>query len=106
MTQPARKQKKGAMGVPWYTESAWNEMKKIAEDQENFHASFQEWLAYADRSIVLLTNINRPFIRLDIDPVSYSWWCEKNTLNKDKHSRRLYIQYLLENKQKNPEFTD
>lgn len=106
MAQSVRKHKKGAMGVPWYTESTWNEMKKIAADQDNFHNSFQEWLAYADRSIVHLTNINRPFVRLNIDPISYSWWCKKNSLEKNRESRRQYIQYLLENQQKKSQATE
>ena len=94
------------MGVPWYTERTWNHMKKISEDQDSFHNSFQEWLAFADRSIVLLTNIHRPFIRLDIDPISYSWWCEKNSMGKNKESRRQYIQYLLENQDRDPQVTE
>ena len=96
-----RMNKKSVMGIPWYTEDSWNEMKNISEDKENFHSNFQEWLASADKSIVHLSNQNRPFLRLDIDPISYSWWCDKNSVKKDKDSRRAYIKYVLENKIKN-----
>ncbi|MEM8845133.1 MAG: hypothetical protein AAGB35_08835 [Pseudomonadota bacterium] len=98
MTSGVQNNKKSVMGVPWYTEDTWNEMRNISEDEENFHSNFQEWLATADKSIVLLTTQNRPFLRLDIDPISYSWWCDKNSLKKDRDSRRAYIQYVLDSK--------
>tara|TARA_R110002074_G_scaffold304724_2_gene475976 strand:+ start:33 stop:344 length:312 start_codon:yes stop_codon:yes gene_type:complete len=86
------------VGIPWYSERAWKKMKALADDQENFHASYQVWLAHADKSVVILTNRNKPFERLNIDPVSYSWWCENQSIRRDKESRRKYINYLLENK--------
>ena len=98
MSLPAYKDKQSVMGIPWYTEHTWKQMKDISEDKENFHDNFQTWLASVDKSIVVLTNISRPFLRLDIDPVSYSWWCDKNSMKKDKESRCLYIQYLLQSK--------
>ena len=98
MAQNAFKQKNGFMGVPWYTENTWNEMKNICEDKDSFHNNYQEWLAYSDKSIVLLTSQKRPFLRLDIDPISYTWWCKKNSFKMDKISRRAYTEYLLESK--------
>ena len=100
MSLPAYKDKQSVMGIPWYTENTWQKMKEISEDKENFHENFQTWLAIVDKSIIGLTNINRPFLRLDIDPVSYSWWCDKNSMKKDKESRRQYVQFLLHNKLK------
>jgi hypothetical protein len=84
------------VGIPWYSERSWKKMKEISDDQENFHDSYQVWLAYADKTVVILTNRNKPFERLNIDPVSYSWWCENRSIQRDKESRRMYIQYLLE----------
>lgn len=86
------------VGIPWYSERSWKNMKEIAEDPENFYDSYQVWLAHADKSVVLLTNRGKAFERLKIDPVSYSWWCENHSVKRDKESRRAYIQYLLTNK--------
>ncbi|MFK8026625.1 MAG: hypothetical protein AB8C40_01035 [Gammaproteobacteria bacterium] len=98
MSKPNNHKKQLAVvGIPWYSERSWVKMKEISDDQENFHASYQIWLAHADKSVVLLTNRSKAFERLMIDPVSYSWWCENNSLRRDKESRRMYIQYLLEN---------
>ncbi len=95
-----KKEQRAVVGIPWYTERSWKNMKDISDDQENFHDSYQIWLAHADKSVVILTNRERPFERLNIDPTSYSWWCENQSIPRDKESRRLYIQYLLENKLK------
>ena len=86
------------VGVPWYTERAWTKMKEICVDKDSFHSSYQLWLANVDKSIVLLTNRGKPFEKLNIDPISYDWWCENQALRRDKESRRSYIQYLLNNK--------
>jgi hypothetical protein len=96
--QDNRKEPFAVVGIPWYTERSWNKMQEISDDKENFHASYQVWLAHADKSVVILTNRNKPFERLKIDPVSYSWWCENQTIARDKESRRSYIQYLLQSK--------
>jgi hypothetical protein len=88
------------VGIPWYSERSWKKMKEISADQENFHESYPMWLASADKSVVILTNRNKPFERLKIDPVSYTWWCENQSIQRDKESRRSYIQYLLQNKLK------
>ncbi len=93
-----RKRESAVVGIPWYTERSWRKMKDICDDKESFHESYQVWLAHADKSVVLLTNRGQPFERLKIDPVSFSWWCENQSIKRDKESRRAYVQYLLENK--------
>ena len=94
-SQNSKKEQLAVVGIPWYSERSWRKMKDISDDQENFHNSYQVWLAHADKSVVILTNRNKPFERLQIDPVSYSWWCENQSIRRDKESRRMYIQYLL-----------
>ncbi len=93
-----KKDADAVVGIPWYSERSWKKMKEISTDQDNFHDSYQLWLAHADKSVVILTNRNKPFERLNIDPISYSWWCENQAIKRDKQSRRAYIQYLLEKK--------
>jgi len=97
-SQQNKKESAAIIGIPWYSERSWKKMKEISDDQENFHESYQVWLAHADKSVVILTNRNKPFERFKIDPVSYSWWCENQSFRRDKESRRAYVQYLLENK--------
>ena len=96
--QHNKKEHLSVVGIPWYSERSWKKMKEISADQENFHVSYQVWLAHADKSVVILTNREKPFERLQIDPTSYSWWCENQSIARDKESRRSYIQYLLETK--------
>ena len=99
MTDSAKnKDASAVVGIPWYSERSWKKMKEICDDQESFHDSYQVWLAHADKSVVLLTNRGKPFERLKIDPTSFAWWCENQSIRRDKESRRAYIQYLLQNK--------
>lgn len=100
MSNPSNKKDAAVIGIPWYSERSWKNMKEISVDKDSFHESYQVWLAHADKSVVILTNRDKPFERLQIDPVSYSWWCENQSIKRDKESRRAYIQYLLESKVK------
>ncbi len=86
------------VGIPWYSEKNWHKMKALAEDKERFHATYQQWLASADKSTVLLTNRVKLFEHLSIDPIHYAWWCNKKSLKKYKASRIAYTQYLLRQK--------
>ena len=86
------------IGVPWYTEKSWKEMKALATDSDQLHESYQNWLASADKSIVLLTNRGELFERLQIDPIHYAWWCKKKSFMRNRASRSLYTQYLLKKK--------
>ncbi len=96
----ARKQKNSlaVIGIPWYTKDDWYKMKVLSEDKDRFHTSYEQWLANTDKSIVLLTNRRKLFERLDIDPIYYSYWCDKKSLRKNKDSRTAFTQYLLHKK--------
>ena len=96
--QHIKKKQIAIVGIPWYSERAWKRMKEISDDKESFHESYRTWMANADKSVVILTNRSKPFELLTIDPVSYSWWCENQAMPRNKESRRMYIQYLLQNK--------
>ena len=86
------------VGVPWYNEKSWKEMKALAEDKDQLHESYQKWLASADKSIVLMTNRGELFERLYIDPIHYTWWCKKKVFRRNRASRSLYTKYLLNKK--------
>ena len=86
------------IGIPWYTQDDWYKMKVLASDRERFHENYEQWLTNTDKSIVLLTNQGKMFERLNIDPIHYSYWCEKKSLQKNKISRTRYTQHLLHKK--------
>ena len=96
----ARRQKNSlaVVGIPWYSREDWYKMKALAEDKERFHTDYAQWLANTDKSVVILTNRKKLFERINIDPIYYSYWCDKKSLNKNKESRTAYTQHLLNKK--------
>lgn len=86
------------IGIPWYTEESWRKMKALAEDGDRFHSSYPQWLAYADRATVILTNRQKLFERLSIEPLDYLVWCQKRSLKRNSDSRIRYTQYMLKQK--------
>ena len=96
----ARKQRNSlaVVGIPWYSPEDWYKMKALAEDKERFHFNYEQWLANTDKSVVILTNRNKLFERINIDPIYYSYWCDKKSLGKNRESRTAYTQHLLNKK--------
>ena len=83
------------VGVPWYDVDEWKKIKKICEDPESLHDSYQQWLSYADKATVTLLRRGKPFERVKIIAQDYANWCEKYNVRKNRRSRIKYVQYLL-----------
>ncbi len=84
--------------VPWYDVDEWKKTKKICEDPESFHDTYQQWLSYADKATVALLRRGKPFERVKIIAKGYAKWCEKHSVRKNRRSRLKYVQYLLTQK--------
>ena len=90
--------KLSVVGVPWYDTDEWKKIKKICEDPESLHASYQQWLSYADKATIALLRRGKPFERVKIVAQDYVKWCDKNKVRKNRRSRIKYAQYLLSQK--------
>lgn len=88
------------VGVPWYDIDEWKKTKKICEDPESFHDTYQQWLSYADKAAVALLRRGKPFERVKIIAQDYAHWCDNYKVRKNRRSRIKYVQYTLTQKLK------
>lgn len=86
------------VGVPWYDEDEWGKTKKICEDPESLHDTYQQWLSNADKATIALLRRGEPFERVKIVAQDYAKWCEKHKVRKNRRSRIGFVQYLLKQK--------
>ena len=90
--------KLSVVGVPWYNESEWEKTKKICEDPETLHDTYQQWLSSADKATIALLRRGKPFERVKIVAQDYAKWCEMHKIRKNRRSRIGFSQYLLKQK--------
>lgn len=89
------------VGVPWYDEKEWRKAKKICEDPETLHNTYEQWLSSADKATIALLKRGKPFERVKIVAQEYIAWCEKHKIRKNRQSRIKFVQYLLMQKLEN-----
>lgn len=94
-TLEAQHNKELQVGVPWYTEMQWLEMKALCSDTDNFFDSYQEWRREADKAIVEITNRGLYVKRLFIYVETFKGWCSYHRLQTNKKARKKFISYLL-----------
>ena len=54
------------VGVPWYDEDEWKKVKKISEDPDTLHDTYELWWSNADKATIALLKRGKPFERVKI----------------------------------------
>ena len=86
------------IAIPWYDENEWKKIKKICEDPETLHNTYQQWLSNADKATLALLRRSKPFERVKVKAKDYAKWCEHHKVRKNRQSRISFVQYLLKQK--------
>ncbi|HAF45182.1 MAG: hypothetical protein A2100_02355 [Sideroxydans sp. GWF2_59_14] len=83
------------IGVTWYTEETWAQVKATATDPECFEDSFEKWKAVA---IAARRNFQRSGVRaLEclIVPAEFSAWCAQHGQENNSTSRAEFVSEVL-----------
>ena len=83
------------VGVTWYTEETWAQVKATATDPECFEDSFNKWKAAAisARSEFLRSGVRA--IECQIVPDEFFAWCELHGQENNSTSRAEYVSEKL-----------
>ena len=83
------------IGVTWYTEETWAQVKASATDPECFEDSFPEWKAMA---VAARRNFQRSGVlalECQIIPAEFFAWCALNKQENNSTSRAEYVSEKL-----------
>ncbi len=83
-------------GVAWYRRDQWERLRKIADDPENFHDTYEEWLATAQARTRDLERQGVSVRRVDVDVDELVKWCEEQQCKLDGQARANFVVYFLE----------
>ena len=83
------------IGVTWYTEATWAEVKATATDPKCFEDSFSEWEAMAVKARRDLQRSGVRAIECRIVPEEFFAWCTQNNQVNNSTSRAEFVSAKL-----------
>ena len=83
------------VGVTWYTEDTWAQVRASASDPECFEASFEEWKAMAVKARREFQRTGVLALEYQIVPEDYFAWCALNNQENNSTSRAEFVSERL-----------
>lgn len=83
------------VGVTWYNEQSWAEVKATATDPECFEATFEKWKIMAVKARREFQRSGVRAIECLIDPQDFADWCARNSQPNNATSRAEYVSAVL-----------
>jgi hypothetical protein len=83
------------IGVTWYTEETWAQVKATATDPKCFEESFQKWEAMAVKTRREFQRSGVRAIECQIVPYEFFEWCALNNQENNSASRAEFVSEKL-----------
>jgi len=83
------------IGLTWYTEETWAQVKATATDPKCFEASFAKWKAMAISARREFQRSGVRAIECQMIPEEYFAWCTQNNQENNATSRAEFVSVKL-----------
>lgn len=83
------------IGVTWYTEETWAQVKATATDPECFEHTFTKWKAMAVTARREFQRSGVQAVECHIVPLEFSAWCAQNNQENNATSRAEFVSEKL-----------
>jgi hypothetical protein len=83
------------IGVTWYTEKTWAQVKATATDPDCFEDSFAKWEATAIKARREFQRSGVRAIECQITPEEFFEWCVLNNQENNSASRAEFVSAML-----------
>lgn len=83
------------IGVTWYTEETWGQVKATAVDPESFEDSFAKWKAMAVAARREFQRSGVLALECQIVPEEFFAWCAQHEQENNSASRAEYVSEKL-----------
>jgi hypothetical protein len=93
--QAKKRNKAMLVGVTWYTEETWAQVKATATDPECFEDSFPKWKAMAVATVREFLRSGVQAIECQINPEEFSAWCTLNNEVNNSAARAEFVSQKL-----------
>ena len=79
-----------AIGIPWYRESDYLQLRSLFKDGDRLPLSYSDWLKAANHTYEQLTLSGSRVEKVVIKSTEFVSWCELNTHQLDAEARMSY----------------
>ena len=83
------------VGIAWYTQEDWTEIKTVFEDAASLPKSYADWLAFAELSLQTLEHQGISAYKVYIIPTEFTAWCQKRGLRINAFARMQYANAMI-----------
>ncbi|MFH0974608.1 MAG: hypothetical protein V1874_02365 [Spirochaetota bacterium] len=86
---------KNVTGIAWYKdEITYRKAFDLFIDSKNMPSTFKEWQAFVKRQIKEIKDSGDIAIRADIDPETFTKWCNENGFRLDSRGRIEFVKRI------------
>ena len=83
------------IGIAWFKdELTYRRALAIFTDSENMPATYEDWKALVGRQCEEIKGCGNIAIRADIDPETFTDWCNGRGFKADSQSRTAFVNYV------------
>jgi hypothetical protein len=101
-----RRSQSMVIGLTWYTEETWAQVKATASDPECFEDSFAKWKTMAVAARREFQRSGVMALAYKIDPQEFFAWCKENEQENNSTSRGEFVSVKLSEAHEEPAGTD
>jgi hypothetical protein len=89
------------VGVAWYHEQEWEELRRLAADPEKLEETFTEWKAAYEDGVLKLAAAGLQPERVELTVAQLQAWCAANKCPLDAEARSGLAAELLRQRHQN-----
>ncbi len=78
------------MCIAWFSEEEFLQLRLHADDLNDLHDNYADWLANANQIMRTLKKQHIPFRKVPVNVAKWVAWCEERNLRKDGQARSQY----------------
>ena len=83
------------IGIAWFKdERTYRRALAIFTDPENMPATYEDWKAIVGRQCEEIKGAGNIAIRADIDPETFTDWCNERGLEANSQGRRAFVNHV------------
>jgi hypothetical protein len=83
------------VGIAWYTEAEWHQLRQIATDPDKLEPTYGEWLRTAEAALQRLAAAGVVPERIDVSVAALQAWCRQQGRGVDGSARADFASELL-----------
>ncbi len=85
------------VGIAWYRESEYDELRKLFVDSDRWASTYAEWLPLAEKALKKLQDEGQVVVKAYIHLNTFPEWCKKRGLPLDSKARMAFANEFANN---------